>query len=95
MLEIPAQYWPALLVIMASALGILRWFGLLTRPADSGDLKVFQTKLEVLESFHHENREEHGDIRAKNEREHQAIRDDIGKVAASVARIEGKLENRK
>ena len=101
-LELPAQYWPAVIALIASLLGILRWSGMLVRPADPGDLKVFETKLLVLESFHHENREEHGtirkeqeSIREKNEREHREIRDDVGKVAASVARIEGKLDGKR
>ena len=94
-LEIPAQYWPAWIISMTAVLGALRWLGFLTRPADAGDLKVFQTKLQVLEGFHHENREEHGSIREKNEREHLAIREDIGKVSASLARIEGRLEGKR
>jgi hypothetical protein len=94
-LEFPIQYWPTWVASVVAILGALRWLGFLTRPADAGDLKVFQTKLQVLEGFHHENREEHSHIRDKNEREHQEIRGDIGKVAASLARIEGKLEGKR
>ena len=98
-LELPTQYWPAAVALVASVLGVLRLFGMLVRPADSGDLKVFQNKLETLEGFHHENREEHGDIRAKNEREHHEIREDIkamsdvvNRIAVTVAKVEGKME---
>ena len=100
--ELPTQYWPAIVGLIASVLGVLKFFGMLGRPADSGDLKVFQNKLEVLESFHQENREEHGDIRAKNEREHQEIKNDIkamsdvvNKIAVSVAKVEGTMEGKK
>jgi hypothetical protein len=93
-LELPTQYWPTLLVVLGSVLGVLKWFGMLSRPADSGDLKVFQSKLELLESFHQENREMRETVRDKNEREHQEIRNDIGKVASSLSRIEGRMEIR-
>lgn len=93
MLELPAQYWPAVLILISSILGLLRVMGLLSRPADSGDLKVFQTKLEVLENLHHENREEHGHIRSKNEAEHQAIRNDISQVSTSIAHLEGVISS--
>jgi hypothetical protein len=92
--ELPSQIWPALIIALGSALGVLRVFGFLNKPADAGELKVVQTKLEVLEGFHHENRGEHGVIREKNEREHHEIRVDISKVAESLARIEGRLEKR-
>jgi len=92
--ELPSQFWPAVLIALGSALGVLRVFGFLNKPADAGELKVVQAKLEVLEGFHHENRGEHETIRGKNEREHHEIRVDISKVAASLARIEGRLEKR-
>lgn len=86
--DLPVQYWPVLIGMLATVLGCLRWFGLLTRPADSGDLKVFQTKLETLENFHHENREEHESIRAKNAQEHREIMSDVKDISKVVNRIE-------
>lgn len=84
MIDLPVQYWPAALVLAVSVtggvLGGLRVFGLLSHPADAGDLKILQTRFQLLENFHHENREEHA-----------AIRKEIAGLSRAVARIEGKL----